>query len=581
LRKASSKPLQPRADLALAVAQGEDLKKDKAKSPLFWRGWGEAQQAPPLTPSTKPYIYPEKQNYIQPMVPVGQSVLDLANFSDIVFNNKAVNLPAEALEKIKLNFQFLQQFSSNKLIYGINTGFGPMAQYKISEANLLQLQYNLIRSHSSGSGALLPPVLVKALMIARLNSLMQAYSGVHTDVVELLAQLINKNITPCIFEHGGVGASGDLVQLAHLGLVLIGEGEVLFEGKLYPTADVFKSQGIKPLTIQVREGLAIINGTSAMTGIGMVNILQGQKLLGWSAMLSAMTNEIVEAYDDHFSHELNIVKHHKGQNRVAAMLREILGGSKMIRKRSDHLYHADGIDQEVFEDKVQEYYSLRCVTQVLGPVHDTIVQAGEVLVNELNSANDNPVIDHENQNVFHGGNFHGDYVALEMDKLKIAITKLSMLAERQLNYLLNDKLNQKFPPFVNLGVLGLNFGMQGIQFTATSTVAENQTLSFPMYLHSIPNNNDNQDIVSMGCNAALLTKKVIDNSFAVLGIQLMTILQAIDYLGCKEKLSPHTRALYINVREIFPKFVEDLPRYKEMELVRIYLETNNPPISMA
>ena len=179
--------------------------------------------------------------------------------------------------------------------------------------------------------------------------------------------------------------------------------------------------------------------------------------------------------DDHYSYELNNVKHHKGQNRVAAMLREILHDSKMIRSRSEHLYNPDNINQEVFEDKVQEYYSLRCVTQVLGPVYDTINQSEKIVVDELNSVNDNPVVDHVNQNIFHGGNFHGDYVSLEMDKLKIAMTRLSMLSERQLNYLLNDKLNQKFPPFVNLGVLGFNFGMQGVQFTATSTVAENQT----------------------------------------------------------------------------------------------------------
>jgi histidine ammonia-lyase len=513
------------------------------------------------------------------MIPVGQNVLTLDDFSDILFKKKTITLPEAALEKINTNFQFLQQFSSNKLIYGINTGFGPMAQYKVSEENLLQLQYNLIRSHSSGSGVLLSPLLVKALMIARLNSLMQAYSGVHADIVELLRDLINKNVTPCIYEHGGVGASGDLVQLAHLGLVLIGEGEVIYDDAVQPTSAVFDKLGIKPLSIRVREGLATINGTSAMTGIGMVNIIQAQKLLGWSAILSAMTNEVVEAYDDHYSHELNIVKHHIGQNKVAAMLRDILDGSKMIRSRSKHLYHADGIKHDVFEDKVQEYYSLRCVTQVLGPIYDTIANAENVLVNELNSVNDNPVVDHINQNIFHGGNFHGDYVSLEMDKLKIAITKLSMLAERQLNYLLNDKLNQKFPPFVNLGVLGLNFGMQGVQFTATSTVAENQTLSFPMYVHSIPNNNDNQDIVSMGCNAALMTKKVIDNSFAVLGIQLMTILQAIDYLNCQHKLSPHTLALYNQVRTIFPKFIEDQPKYKEMEAVRLLLETNQPAIS--
>jgi histidine ammonia-lyase len=512
------------------------------------------------------------------MVRVGQDVLTLNDFSEIIFKKESVDIPAPALEKVNTNFEFLKQFSSNKLIYGINTGFGPMAQYKVSEENLLQLQYNLIRSHCSGSGAMLSPLLVKALMIARLNSLMRAYSGVHTDVVELLRELINKNITPAVFEHGGVGASGDLVQLAHLGLVLIGEGEVVYEDKLQSAAEVFKKLGIKPLSIYVREGLAILNGTSAMTGIGMVNIINAQKLLGWSAMCSAMTNEVVEAYDDHYSKELNMVKHHIGQNRIAAMLRDILQDSKMIRNRSEHLYQPHNINHDVFEDKVQEYYSLRCVTQVLGPVYDTITQAEKVLVDELNSSNDNPVVDHINQNIYHGGNFHGDYVSLEMDKLKIAITKLSMLAERQLNYLLNDKLNQKFPPFVNLGVLGFNFGMQGIQFTATSTVAENQTLSFPMYVHSIPNNNDNQDIVSMGSNAALITKKVIDNSFAVLGIQLMTILQAIDYLECQQKLSPKTLALYTQVREIFPKFVEDQPQYRQMEKVRLFLENNEPPI---
>ncbi len=513
------------------------------------------------------------------MIHVGERALSLNDFSEILFKQKRVVLDTASVDKVSENYNFLQKFSSNKLIYGINTGFGPMAQYKVSEENLLQLQYNLIRSHSSGGGKLLPPVLVKAVMVARLNSLMQAYSGVHTDVVELLTALINKDIYPCIYEHGGVGASGDLIQLAHLALVLIGEGEVVYEGELHSTAEIFNRLNIQPLSIHIREGLAILNGTSAMTGIGMVNIIQARKLLEWSVMLSAMINEIVEAFDDHYSYELNIVKQHKGQNKVAAMLRDILIDSKMIRDRSEHLYNPDNLDQEIFQDKVQEYYSLRCVTQVLGPIYDTIAGAEKVVVDELNSVNDNPVIDHKNKNIFHGGNFHGDYVSLEMDKLKIAITKLSMLSERQLNYLLNDKLNQKFPPFVNLGVLGFNFGMQGMQFTATSTVAENQTLSFPMYVHSIPNNNDNQDIVSMGCNAALLTKKVIDNSFEVLAIQMMTVLQAIDYLDCVSRLSPNTKAVYSVIRKIFPKFIEDQPKYKDLEKVKSYFEHSDPVIT--
>jgi len=233
------------------------------------------------------------------MIHGGDKALTLDNFSDILYKEKQVSLDSQTVEKVNVNFNFLKKFSSNKLIYGINTGFGPMAQYKVNEKNLLQLQYNLIRSHSSGGGNIMNPILVKAVMIARLNSLMQAYSGVNPEIVELLRDLINKNVSPCIYEHGGVGASGDLVQLAHLALVLIGDGEVIYEGEVQSTASVFQKLNIKPLTIHIREGLAVLNGTSAMTGIGMVNIIQAQKLLEWSVMLSAMINEIVEAFDDH------------------------------------------------------------------------------------------------------------------------------------------------------------------------------------------------------------------------------------------------------------------------------------------
>src|SRR5699024_6254573 len=192
---------------------------------------------------------------------------------------------------------------------------------------------------------------------------------------------------------------------------------------------------------------------------------------------------------------------------------------------------------EKFDEKVQEYYSLRCVPQILGPVLDTIEKVEEVLVNEVNSANDNPIVDVENKNVYHGGNFHGDYVSLEMDKLRIVMTKASMLAERQLNYLLNWKLNDMLPPFLNRGKLGLNYGLQGVQFTATSTAAENQMLSNSMYVHSIPTNNDNQDIVSMGTNSALLTGKVVENAFQVLAIELVAITEAIEHLQLQNKVS--------------------------------------------
>ena len=501
------------------------------------------------------------------MIKVGQERLSASDFEKILYAGEKIELDAGALEKVERSFTFLKAYSQNKIIYGINTGLGPMAQYKISDEDQRQLQYNLIRSHSSGTGPAFDEDCSRATMLARLNSLMQGYSGVHKGLVMLLADLLNKKVSVHIPERGGVGASGDLVQLAHLALNLIGEGEVLADGRLQSAQEVFTKLNIAPLEIKLREALAVMNGTSAMTGVGFVNLLHARRLLAASIMLSAVTNELMKSFDDHFSFELNRVKHHHGQTKVAEIIRALLGDSKLIRKRPEHLYHRK-IEEAVFTDKVQEYYSLRCVPQILGPIYDTLEEIKRVLEDEVNSVNDNPVIDHEREIVYHGGNFHGDYVALAMDKLKIVITKLTMLSERQLNYLLNDKLNQKLPPFINLGKLGLNFGLQGMQFTATSTTAENQTLSFPMYLHSISNNNDNQDIVSMGCNAAIITRRVINNAFDVLAVQTLALVQAIDHLQCHARLSTFTADLYNNVRSISAPIIEDRPRYKEIESIR-------------
>jgi histidine ammonia-lyase len=310
-----------------------------------------------------------------------------------------------------------------------------------------------------------------------------------------------------------------------------------------------------------------------MTGIGVVNVHHANKLLDWSLKCSCAINELVQAYDDHFSEELNQTKRHKGQQEIAARMRQNLSDSTLIRKREDHLYSGENTE-EIFKEKVQEYYSLRCVPQILGPVLETINNVASILEDEFNSANDNPIIDVKNKHVYHGGNFHGDYISLEMDKLKIVITKLTMLAERQLNYLLNSKINEILPPFVNLGTLGFNFGMQGVQFTATSTTAESQMLSNPMYVHSIPNNNDNQDIVSMGTNAAVITSKVIENAFEVLSIEMITIVQAIDYLNQKDKISSVTRKWYDDVRNVIPQFKEDQVMYPFVQKVKDHLINN-------
>lgn len=506
---------------------------------------------------------------------VGEARLSLFDFQQVISRNAAVVLDAAALQRVEASYRFLRDFSSGKLIYGINTGFGPMAQYKIADADLNTLQYNLIRSHCTGLGNLLPPAETRALMLGRLCSLMRGYSGIHPELVQLLAELINRNILPCVYEHGGVGASGDLVQLAHLALALIGEGEVTYRGQVVAAADAFRQEGLTPLTIYFREGLALLNGTSAMTGIGVVNLLAARQVIEWSLVLSATINQVVEAYDDAVSVELNAVKLHAGQAAIAKLLRELNEGSDLVRRRHDVLYKEENHATDYLTDKVQEYYSLRCVPQVLGPVLDAFRQAEQVVLDEAASVNDNPIVDLENQNVYHGGNFHGDYVSFEMDKLKIAITKLAMLSERQLNYLLNDKLNQKLPPFINAGKLGLNFGLQGMQFTATSTVAECQSLCMPVYVHSIPNNNDNQDIVSMGTNSAVIARKVIANAAEVLAIHAVAVMQAADHLGLAERLSPRCRAAYEQVRAVFPRVTDDQPHFHRLRHVVELIKTTN------
>ncbi|MGV2451509.1 UNVERIFIED_CONTAM: aromatic amino acid ammonia-lyase [Ralstonia mannitolilytica] len=498
--------------------------------------------------------------------------LELKDFQKIIIENEKIELDESLLSRVDKSFQFLKEFSKNKVIYGVNTGFGPMAQFKISDEDTHQLQYNLIRSHSSGIGNPLPAEEVKACMLARLNTLSLGNSGVHQSVIYLLQELINRDITPLIFEHGGVGASGDLVQLAHLALVLIGEGEVFYKGERKSTKEVFETEGLEPIKVEIREGLALMNGTSVMSGIGIVNAYKANQLVDISLRLSCAINEIVQAYDDHLSEALNGTKRHYGQQKVAERMRSHLADSKLIRKREEHLYTHFEEQEKVFKEKVQEYYSLRCVPQILGPVLDTLEYTEKVLENEINSANDNPIINVEDQHVYHGGNFHGDYISLEMDKLKIVVTKLTMLAERQLNYLLNAKINEILPPFVNLGKLGFNFGMQGVQFTATSTTAESQMLSNSMYIHSIPNNNDNQDIVSMGTNAAVICRKVIENAFEVLAIEVITIIQAVEYLGFQDKVSSSTKELYDDIRKIIPAFSDDMVMYPYLEEVKKYLK---------
>ena len=490
----------------------------------------------------------------------------------IIFGGEKLKITTAQRQRIENSYQFLKEFSKDKVIYGINTGFGPMAQYRVSDEDLLALQYNIIRSHSTGAGEPFAPVYVKAAMLSRYLTFANGKSGVHIDSMELLRDFINLGITPFIPQHGSVGSSGDLVQLAHLALTLIGEGQVFYKGELRPTADVLKELKLTPIRPHLREGLALTNGTAMMTGVGIVNLHYAKVLLRHAIVASVLANEVVSSYDDFLAPELNDLKNHNGQSEIARQMTAIAQSSKCLLKREIEMYHPH--KEKVFKHKVQPFYSLRCTPQILGPVLDTFNYTEKILQEELNAADDNPIVDIDTQTVYHGGNFHGDYVSFEMDKLKIAVTKMTMLMERQLNYLCHDKINETLPPFLNLGKLGLNYGVQAMQFTATSTTAECQTLSNPMYVHSIPNNNDNQDVVSMGTNSAILAKRVIDNAFQVMAIHYISLVQAVDCLKLKNKLSVTTRKIYDEVRAIVPVFVEDTTKYEEIENIINYLKNN-------
>lgn len=493
--------------------------------------------------------------------------MTLNNAYDILFNGARYDIDPTTMEKVDACYDFLRRFSGDKVIYGINTGFGPMAQWRVADEYLTDLQYNIIRSHSTGAGEPLELVDIKAAMIARVGVFLQAKSGVHRSIVELLVEFINRDIYPYIPRHGSVGASGDLVQLAHIALTLIGEGEVFYNGKWQPTADMLGQTGLKPITIHIREGLSATNGTSVMTGIAIVNQNRAEQLLRLSTLTAVWMNEIASSYDDLMSAPLNEYRRQAGQIAIAADMRRLAEGSQCLVKREHELYDNSHAGVSTFEHKVQAYYSLRCTPQILGPIKETLDNARLVIENELNAASDNPIVDPVTENVYHGGNFHGDYISLEEDKVKIALVRLIMTAERQLNYLYHDRINGILPPFLNMGTLGLNYGMQACQFTATSTTAESQTLAMPNYVHSIPNNNDNQDIVSMGTNTALLARQVIENAFQVMAIQFISLAQATDCLELKQKLAPATRKAYEAVRGIIEARRADRPFYKEIAAV--------------
>jgi histidine ammonia-lyase len=497
--------------------------------------------------------------------------LTVAGLVSCVANSRGrVALTEDSLAAMGRAHRLISEMSTAEVIYGVNTGFGPMGSCVLARDELVQLQYNLIRSHAAGVGDPVESRFVLAAMIVRLNTLAQGASGVSRELADTLQAFINHRITPVVPEHGAVGTSGDLVQLAHVALALIGEGDVMVDGRTSPAAEVLARLQIAPHVLRPKEGLSLINGTAMMTGIAALLCAEAARLIDLAIRSGALCLEIVRGFDDGISEALHRLRPHRGQRYVAAAMRQYLRSSRLLRNRRTTLAcETIGATAQHLRECVQEVYSIRCIPQILGPVHDAVEAATATVETELNAVTDNPVVSPSDGRILHGGNFHGDYIAAAMDHMKIAIVKLTMLSERRINFFLNANVNRRLPPFLNRRALGLNLGLQGAQFVATSTTAQSQTLAYPQYLHSIPTNGDNQDVVSLGTDAALLTKRVVDNAFVVLALEAMTLAQATECLGLEGELCETSRALYDAVRAVVPSVTDDRPLSHEIEaLVR-------------
>lgn len=495
--------------------------------------------------------------------------LQIKNIVDIVNNPELkVELDKTQVGLCKKAFDLVNKERQERITYGVNTGFGPMASYLLGRTQLVDLQYNLIRSHAVGMGEPINPKFVLAAMVVRLNTLLKGYSGVSIELLNILKDFINHRIIPVVPRHGAVGTSGDLVQLAHIALALIGEGEVFLEDKRYSAKQTLTKLGLKPHKLYPKEGLALINGTSAMTGIAAVLCFEAEKLLNLAQSAGAMALEIVNGFEDSIAEELHSVRPHSGQIYVAENLRKLTKDSKLLRVRETFSKSAV-LNHDVYHipDSVQEVYSLRCIPQILGPIVETWREAVRVVTIEMNAVTDNPIINVAKNQFLHGGNFHGDYVANAMDKLKVAMIKLSILSERRTNFFLNKNINKTFPPFLNLNKPGLTLALQGLQFVATSTVADNQTLAFPHNIHSVSTNGDNQDVVSMGTDAALFSAQVIENTYIIQAIEFVTLTQAMEIKQNFADFSASALKLFKEIREVFPKIVEDRVIIDELKML--------------
>lgn len=462
---------------------------------------------------------------------------------------KKVALDPAAVARCQASRALLEQAVRDKqIVYGVNTSCGPMCNKIINDRDLETLQQNLIISHAAGLGEPLRPVIARAVMAVRLNTLAKGYSGVRLPLLELMRDMINAGIAPYIPECGSVGASGDLIHLAHMSLSIIGRGKVYLGEELLSAEEALARCGLAPLTLSFKEGLALMNGTAAMTAIGAFALEGAAKLFNVACVNAAFAVEIFGGIDDAFDADLHAVKPHPGQIRVAELIRRLCQGTGNVTHRAELHQRIRGenqADTPVFETSinVQDVYSLRCTPQVLAPVREAIDYVTATVETEANSSNDNPIIIPEKNKIIHGGNFHGQSISFAMDMLAIAISTLCNLSERRLNKLLDRNLSEGLPEHLIPGQVGLTMGFMGAQYLATSTTAENRGLAAPMSVNSISCNAANQDVVSMGTVAARKALRLVGNAKHVVTLETLADLQALSFRNA-DRLGRATGRIY-------------------------------------
>ena len=473
-------------------------------------------------------------------------------YKDIVavgIGDKRVELDENALEKCNASRKFLKDaIDSQKVIYGVNTSFGPMCNKIINKDEIETLQENLILSHAAGMGEPILPYTALGILLVRLNTLVKGYSGVRIELLELMRDMINNQIAPYIPKSGSVGASGDLIHLAHMSLALIGRGQVYHKKELVDVSEAFRRTQLKPIRLEYKEGLALINGTAAMTGIAAFAMFGAQKVYNVAVVNASFAIEIFGGIDDAFDMDLHTLKPHPGQVATSKIISDLYKGTSNLTLREDMhkkiRAQADN-DSIVFETNinVQDVYSIRCTPQILAPVKETIDACIKTIEIEANSTNDNPIIIPEENKILHGGNFHGQSISFAMDALCIAISTLCNLSERRLNKLLDKNLNEGLPEHLIPGEIGLTMGFMGAQYLATSSAAENRNLAAPMSVHSISCNQNNQDVVSMGTVAARKAFGLVSNAKHILTLETLADLQALSFRNA-DKMGYGTSKIY-------------------------------------